>query len=69
MMLPDQAAVPDVAEHELDAPAAQGSGEVGLATADEIIHHDDPFAAGRQQLVDDVRTDEPRAAGDQRPAA
>ena len=62
--LADERAVADVAVHEREALVAHHVGEVvDVARVRERVERDDVVGRRRQQVADEVRRDEPRAAG------
>ena len=61
----DQIRVQDRAVHQVELRAMLDSFEIGPATRREVVQHGDAVAAFDESL-DQVGTDETRAAGDQR---
>jgi hypothetical protein len=64
--LRDEVGVADVAVHEREPFVAHHVGEVlEVARVGEGVERDDLVAGVRQQVADEVRRDEPGAAGDE----
>src|SRR5215475_2342557 len=61
------AAAAEVGFDDADATAGKSAAQVLTTASREMIEHYDLPRAGAHQVVDDVRSDEAAAAGDQRP--
>ena len=62
-----QVTVAHVTVDDGQSASGMGVGEIGSATSDEVVEDDDLADAALQQLIDQMGTYRPRAAGDQAP--